>query len=139
MKSKRIIFIFLYLLAGFIAMGQRKSNIRFEHLGIDKGLSQSNVICILQDSRGFMWFGTRDGLNKYDGYKFTVYKNNADDKTTISNDYIQDMIEGKDGSLWIATRGGGLNKFDREKNRFISYKHDPKNKNSISGDVVDAV
>src|SRR5436190_14882834 len=86
----------------------QKQNIRFEHLGIDQGLSQSNVICILQDSRGFMWFGTRDGLNKYDGYKFTVYKNNADDKNSISNNYIQDIKEGKNGCLWIATRGGGL-------------------------------
>ena len=117
----------------------QKQLISFERLGTEQGLSQSNVICILQDSRGFMWFGTRDGLNKYDGYKFTVYKNKSDDNKSISNNYIQAIKEGKDGSLWIATRGGGLNRYDCQKNLFTSFKHDPKNKYSISCDVVNTI
>ena len=125
-----IFFVFLQAI-GFFAIAQKPNNIRFEHLGIDQGLSQSNVVCILQDSRGFMWFGTRDGLNKYDGYKFTVYKNKADDKNSISNNYIQAIKESTNGCFWIATRGGGLNRYDRQKNKFISFKHDPKNKYSI--------
>ena len=69
-------YLLLFLqLACFSAFAQ-KQNLKFEHLDINDGMSQNNVICILQDSRGFMWFGTRDGLYKYDGYKFTVYKNN---------------------------------------------------------------
>jgi PAS domain S-box-containing protein len=138
MSRARYIFIVLLQVIGFFALAQ-KQNLRFEHLGIDQGLSQSNVICVLQDSRGFMWFGTRDGLNKYDGYKFTVYKNNADDKNSISNNYVQAVKEGKNGCLWIATRGGGLNRYDRQKNQFTSFKHDPKNKYSISSDIVNAV
>lgn len=138
MNKTRYIFIVLLQVIGFFAMAQ-KQNLRFEHLGIDEGLSQSNVICILQDSRGLMWFGTRDGLNKYDGYKFTVYKNKADDKNSISNNYIQAIKESKNGCLWIATRGGGLNRYDRQKNQFTSFKHDPKNKYSISSDIVNAI
>ena len=74
MNPIRYFFFVFCQVVGLFAISQ-KQNIRFEHLGTDQGLSQSNVICIFQDSRGFMWFGTRDGLNKYDGYKFTVYKN----------------------------------------------------------------
>src|SRR5258705_6834610 len=138
MKTIRYsIFVFLQTI-GLYAFSQ-KQNIKFEHLGTEQGLSQSNVICILQDSQGFIWFGTRDGLNKYDGYKFTVYKNKADDKKSISNNYIQAIKESKNGYLWIATRGGGLNRYDRQKNQFISFKHDPKDKYSISSDIVNTV
>ncbi|HKB45115.1 MAG TPA: two-component regulator propeller domain-containing protein, partial [Chitinophagaceae bacterium] len=108
MKTIRYsIFVFLQVIA--LNAVSQKQNIKFEHLGTEQGLSQSNVLCILQDSRGFMWFGTRDGLNKYDGYEFTVYKNKADDKNSISNNYIQAIKESKNGYIWIATRGGGLN------------------------------
>src|SRR6266496_5956307 len=138
MKIVRYIILVWLHVAGISAFCQ-KQVISFERLGTEQGLSQSNVICILQDSHGFMWFGTRDGLNKYDGYKFTVYKNKTGDKNSISNNYVQAIKEGKDGCLWIATRGGGLNRYDREKNKFTSFKHDPKNKYSISSDVVNAV
>ena len=113
--------------------------LKFSHLDRDAGLSQSNVICILQDSRGFMWFGTRDGLNKYDGYQFTVYKNNTEDTNSLSNNFITGIIEDSKGALWITTWGGGLNRFDREKNRFTHYRHNKKDVNSISDDFVKSV
>jgi len=122
----------------FFGSSQNK-HLKFEHLQTDAGLSQSNVISILQDSRGFMWFGTRDGLNKYDGYKFTVYKNDPKNKNSISNNYVPGIIESSNGDLWIATWGGGLNRFDREKGIFNSYKHDANNKNSISGNFITAI
>src|SRR5947209_17940127 len=81
----------------------QNQSLKFEHIGIKEGLSQINVTCIKQDKRGFMWIGTRDGLNKYDGYKFTIYKYDPKDSNTISNNFIQDIIEDKDGNLWIAT------------------------------------
>lgn len=111
-------------------------NIRFDHLGTADGLSQSNVKCILQDSRGFMWFGTRDGLNRYDGYKFTVYKNDPENVNSLSNDFISDIIEDKKGNIWIGTVGGGLNRYDFKKNRFTRYKNDPKDLNSISSNLI---
>ena len=131
-------YLFILLLIPFLGVSQTK-HLKFQHLQTDAGLSQSNVISILQDSRGFMWFGTRDGLNKYDGYNFTVYRNNSNNKFSISNNYICDIIESSNGDLWIATWGGGLNRFDREKGIFTPFKHDDKNKNSISSNFITAV
>jgi len=119
-----------------LAVYSQKRHIEFGHLGINQGLSQSNVTSILRDSRGFMWFGTRDGLNKYDGYKFKVYKNISEDPKSLSLNYITSIIEDAKGSLWVATWGGGLNRWDREKDQFIHYRHDKKNTASLSNDVV---
>ena len=125
----------LLVLCALTTFGQA-SHIRFDHLGTADGLSQSNVKTILQDSRGFMWFGTRDGLNKYDGYKFTTYKHDPADNNTVSNDYIGQIVEDKDGNIWIGTMGGGLSKLSMSKNRFTHYKHDAKNPGSISSNMV---
>jgi len=114
----------------------QKQNIRFEHLGTDQGLSQSNVLCVYQDSRGFMWFGTRDGLNKYDGYKFTVYKNDEHNTHSISNNFIKAVVESKNGDIWVATLGGGLSRFNRQENKFTNFTHDEKNSYSISNDFA---
>jgi signal transduction histidine kinase/ligand-binding sensor domain-containing protein len=124
-------FLFIF----FIGQSQRQP-IKFEYIGTSLGLSQSNVICILQDSRGFMWFGTRDGLNKYDGYKFTVYKNDISDSASISHNTVQDITEDKDGNIWIATWGGGLNKFDRRKEKFIRQKFSLRNFSGIRKDYI---
>jgi ligand-binding sensor domain-containing protein/signal transduction histidine kinase len=96
--------------------------IKFERISLEEGLSQSSVYCILQDSRGFLWFGTEDGLNKYDGYTFTVYRNVPDDPTSLSKNIIQAMAEDQDGMLWIGTDGGGLNRFDRNTGQFLRYR-----------------
>jgi signal transduction histidine kinase/ligand-binding sensor domain-containing protein len=119
---------------GLAAFSQQ--NIKFDHLDINSGLSQNHILCILQDSRGFMWFGTRDGLNKYDGYTFTVYKSDKTDSTSISNNFISGIVEDSKGVIWIATRGGGLNRYDKEKDNFIRYKNDPANDNSLSSDLL---
>src|SRR6188768_3271836 len=74
-----------------------QQHMKFEHIDGENGLSQNTVISIFQDSRGFMWFGTRDGLNKYDGYKFKVYKNVAKDPTSISGNFIQTIYEDSKG------------------------------------------
>ena len=66
----------------------QKRELRFEHLSNSEGLSSNSVLCIMQDSRGFLWVGTYDGLNKYDGYNFTVYKNLIDDTSSISDNRI---------------------------------------------------
>jgi len=121
MKNSRII-LTGYLLALCLAGYSQKQYPKFEHLDINAGLSQNNVLCILQDSRGFMWFGTRDGLNKYDGYNFTVYKNNPNNEKSISNNFISDIVEDSKGVIWLTTRGGGLNRYDKEKDQFTQYK-----------------
>src|SRR5882724_5089363 len=131
MKAIRLLFLTFMQVTCFYAIAQ-KQNLKFEHLDINAGMSQNQVMCILQDSRGFMWFGTRDGLNKYDGYKFTVYKNDAKDSTSISNNFITGIVEDATGIIWIASRGGGLNRYDKEKDKFTHFKNNPKNPNSIS-------
>jgi len=75
------------------ALHSQTDDIQFEHLTIEDGLSQSAVFAILQDSKGFMWFGTKDGLNKYDGYSFTTYEHDSYDSTTISHNYIKALFE----------------------------------------------
>ena len=103
----------------------------FTHLTANEGLSQSHVNTILQDRRGFMWFATHDGLNRYDGNTFVVYKNNPGDPASLSGNFITDLLEDEQGFLWIATQTGGMSKFDPKTERFTAYRHDPGNPNSI--------
>lgn len=113
-----------------------RENIDFEHIGIDNGLSQNTVFAILQDSRGFLWFGTEDGLNRYDGYMFKLYKHNSDDPGSLSHNWISSIYEDNSGTIWIGTQGGGLNKFDRSKETFIHYTHNPSNPRSLSDNTI---
>ena len=117
----------------------QNSNLNFRRINTDQGLSQNHVLCILQDSKGFMWFGTRNGLNRYDGYNFKIYKNTLEDSTSISNNYINTVFEDAQGIMWIGTLGGGLSKFDREKDQFINYKHSEKSPRSIANDNVNKI
>ena len=87
---------------------------KFTHLSLDDGLSQTTVISILQDSRGFMWFGTQDGLNRYDGYNFVVYRNDPNNLNSLGDNRIRTIVEDLSGILWIGTEAGGLNKYDPE-------------------------
>ncbi|MFN3693547.1 MAG: two-component regulator propeller domain-containing protein [Ignavibacterium sp.] len=95
---------------------------KFTHLKIEDGLSQSTVYSIIQDKKGFMWFGTGNGLNKYDGYKFFIYSNNPSDSTSISDNGIISMIEDHEGIIWIGTSAGNINRFDRTYEEF-SHKN----------------
>jgi signal transduction histidine kinase/ligand-binding sensor domain-containing protein/CheY-like chemotaxis protein len=112
------------------------AHLSFEHLGTAQGLSQSNVLCSLQDSRGFMWFGTREGLNKYNGYSFTVYKNEVGDDRSLSNNLVYDMVEDSRGDLWIGTWGGGIDRFDRKNDQFTHFRHRPDDAGSLSSNLV---
>src|ERR1700751_2625949 len=114
-------------------------DLKFTHLTTNDGLSQSNVTAILQDRRGFMWFATRDGLNRYDGNAFVVYKHNPNDPDSLSANFIQDLMEDDQGYLWIATLTGGINRFDPTTEHFTRYRHNPNISNSLSGDSVDSI
>ncbi|HEY73315.1 MAG TPA: GAF domain-containing protein [Thermoflexia bacterium] len=114
-------------------------DIEFEHISVEQGLSQNTVNCILQDSQGFMWFGTGDGLNKYDGYSFTVYRHDPADPYSLSNNAIKTIYQDQAGALWIGTQGGGLNKFDRETERFTRYLHDSQDSHSLSYNTVTSI
>jgi ligand-binding sensor domain-containing protein/signal transduction histidine kinase len=115
---------------------QYNPSIRFERIGIDQGLSHSSVNTILQDSQGFLWFGTQDGLNRYDGYSFKIYRPNEDDPASISDRWITRIVEDQQGYLWIGTRQGGLSRFDPQTGLFTSFRHDPANPSSLGADQV---
>ena len=110
-------------------------DLKFTHLTTNDGLSQGYVTAILQDRRGFMWFATRDGLNRYDGNAFMVYKNNPNDPGSLSSNFIQDLMEDDHGDLWIATNTG-VNKFDPTTERVTRYLHEPNNPHSVGGAYV---
>ncbi|MDO3626098.1 two-component regulator propeller domain-containing protein [Mucilaginibacter sp. BT774] len=131
----RYYFIAILLAVATCSFAQNQQ-LHFTHLGTEDGLSELNPNCLLQDSRGFIWIGTADGLNRYDGYDFKIFRNDAKDNASIGNNYVQDIIEDKEGNIWAATIGGGLNKFDRNTNRFHRYLHNEKDKSSISSNFV---
>ncbi|HEY9113779.1 MAG TPA: two-component regulator propeller domain-containing protein [Bacteroidales bacterium] len=108
------------------------TNLVFEHFTADNGLPQNSVNCIMQDSQGFIWIGTQDGLCRYDGYQFKIYQNKADSKNSLSNNYVWHIAEDKEGIIWIATFGGGVNRFDPETEKFTHFMWEKGNPNSVS-------
>jgi ligand-binding sensor domain-containing protein len=114
-------------------------DIEFEEISIDEGLSQSIVECIIQDRNGFMWFGTEDGLNKYDGYTFTIMRHDPDDATSISYNHILALCEDRKGYIWIGTFNGGLNKYNTFTGRFSAYRHRRDNPRSLSHDYINTL
>lgn len=96
-------------------------NLTFDHLSIEHGLSQITVHTILEDNKGFLWFGTEDGLNRYDGYEFVVYRSNPNDSNSISDNFVWSIFEDSDNNIWVGTNNGGLNKYEYTSNSFITY------------------
>jgi len=110
--------------------------VRFTHLTSKNGLSSDSVIGVAQDDRGFMWFTTLQGLNRYDGYDFKVYKNDPENPNSLSGDSLRELFIDRTGLIWIGTWENGLNKFDPVTEQFTRYQHDPNNVNSLSHDSV---
>lgn len=105
-----------------------------ENSKLEKGLSQNWVYCILQDQMGYMWFGTWEGLNKYDGYRFIIY--NVDDG--LSDHTVNCILEDMDGYLWVGT-DNGLNRFDRKSSRFIQFFNQPGDSASLVDNKVNDI
>jgi len=112
--------------------------LKFQHFTSSKGLSQRSVMSILQDKKGYVWFGTRDGLNKFDGNKFVVYRHHSGDPNSLSNNYIQTMYQDSKGNLWIGTQNG-LNKFNPEQNNFTQYKYSDSKISILSNIIWDII
>ena len=113
----------------------QQENINFQHLSIKDGLSQSSVVSIIQDKKGFMWFGTYDGLNRYDGYHFKIYRSDPKNPYSISQNHITSFLQDRAGRLWIGTEGG-LNLYDRLHDQFIQFHADPTNPSKLNNDAI---
>ncbi len=109
---------------------------QFEHITLDEGLSDNTVYAIVQDQDGFLWFGTQNGLNKFDGYNITVFRHNPFDENSVSNDNAGNLYIDHSGIIWIGTWGGGLDRFDPQSEQFTNYTYDPDTPGSLSYDRV---
>jgi ligand-binding sensor domain-containing protein/serine phosphatase RsbU (regulator of sigma subunit) len=108
--------------------------VKFDRISADAGLSQNAVQAVVQDFRGFMWFGTQNGLNRYDGYDFKVFTQNGADSTSLSGNYVQALLEDQQRQLWVSA--GGLHRYDRENMRFEAFTHRPGDPQSIASNVI---
>ncbi len=113
--------------------------LRFRRLSLEDGLSQSVVLTILQDRFGFLWIGTEDGLNRYNGYSFKIFRPEFNNPDSISDRWITSLYEDSQGYLWVGTRQGGLNRFDAATGKFMYYLNDPEDPDSLSSNHVTAI
>lgn len=128
-------FLSVISLAYVCTLSTQPSSIRFQHLTVNDGLSHNSVYAILQDSQGFMWFGTYVGLTRYDGYSMKVYKHDPEDPHSLSHNAVIALYEDADGNLWIGTNEG-LNRYDRKLDRFVRYLHNPEDPHSLSHNKI---
>lgn len=137
MKLRRyILYLYIIGISPFFYIANIQAQVlKIDRFTIENGLSQTSVNCLIQDSRGFLWIGTQDGLNKFDGYTFKVIKNEPSDTNTLSNNFINCIREDISGNIWVGTNYG-LNMYDTYTETFTRYIFDPKNINSIREDQV---
>lgn len=129
MSNLKCIALCLYFLCVGInsVFSETPEPINFSYISINDGLSQSTIFSIDQDKRGNMWFATYDGVNKYDGYAFTVYQHNDEDPNSIANDISRIVKIDSQGRVWIGTRDG-LSLYDEEKDKFNNFFYEKKGK-----------
>lgn len=125
-----------YLLSFLAIAGYSQNPYAFKHLNVENGLSQSSVLSIAQDARGYIWFGTRSGLNKYDSQSFKIYNNEKGNKKSLSTSaYLSSILSLRDGSLLIGTLNG-LNKYNEKDDSFDHYQHDDQDASSLSHSLI---
>ena len=110
-----------------------------EKISIEEGLSQSTINAIVQDQKGFLWLGTQDGLNRYDGRNFKVFKRNPFDTTSLSNNFVTALLIDSSERLWVGTRNGGLHLFDAKTEQFRRYEHDPQQATTLSSNYITTI
>ncbi len=108
----------------------------FRELGLDDGLSQSTVNDTYQDSRGFIWIATENGLNRYDGYDVLVYGREPGNPEALSSDYVWSIDEDRNGNIWLATDGGGVSVWERQTGLFRSFRHAADDPQTLSSDAI---
>ena len=131
-KYTLLVFIHLQVMCAFSQYDDES----FTYLSVEDGLSSSVVTAILKDSRGFMWFGTQNGLNRYDAYSFTTYFRSDTIKGSISGNFVLSIYEDSDSILWVGTERNGLNRYNRLKDSFTVYRHIENDPTSLPGNSI---
>ncbi len=142
-SSTRSLFVVLSVLAGTVlgtsTVLHAQDGLVFSHFGVRDGLSQGSVNCILQDSKGFVWIGTQDGLNRFDGYTCKIYKHDPADPRTINDNWVLTIAEDSAGVLWVRTMNGAmLNRFDRVSESFSPVPRDSVRHTMVQSNSVKA-
>ena len=132
------VFMLACLLSGTV-QANPELPVKFHRMMLDSGLSQSSIISIHQDRHGFIWMGTQDGLNRFDGRRIVTYKTDIDDPRSVSDPNIWCIAEDSGGYLWIGTEGGGFNRYDPYADTFTPYRYDPARRASADHYNVRAV
>lgn len=130
-------FLWLIFLFTIPANAQKIINPHFSNFTINNGLSQSLIYSITQDTTGFMWFGTKDGLNRFDGYEFKIFHHDPFDPVSIADNVISELFTDKKGRLWVGTMNGSLDLYDSRKNIFTHYLENNINKGNINAITED--
>ena len=136
---KRFSFLF-FLISGILGVSSpataRQQDLRFERITTANGLSDNNFVAIAQDQQGFIWIGTWDGLNRYDGYTVRVFRHDPLDPTSLPEGQVEALFVDHEGTLWISTWAGGLSRFDAETETFTYYPHNPVNAKGTGGGAI---
>lgn len=134
-RSLLLAFLCLLAIIGF----SQPNQINFTSITVKDGLLSNSIYSIIKDRYGLMWFATTDGLNKYDGTNFTVYRNNPDDSTSLRTNEVLALHEDRAGNLWVGTGGGGLSMYNRQKNSFDHYIINYENRGLTGNAVIKAI
>jgi ligand-binding sensor domain-containing protein len=132
MKLKQNGLLLLLFMAGLFSFSQ---TMRFENLNTRNGLSSNEITCIYEDHSHFIWVGTKDGLNRFDGRIFKTFRNNLKDTNSLSGNIVVSIVQDKQNVFWIATKDGGLTRFDASApagKEFRQFKNNPKDPKSIA-------
>lgn len=136
-RYRHILYSTILILCTTMCLAQPQ--IKFASLGIQDGLSHSWAKSIEKDSKGFLWVGTINGANRYDGRAFKVFKNDPDNASSLSDNFIQAIKEDSRGNIWIGTYSGGLNLFNRQTESFRVFRNQPKNPHTLSDDRIHTI
>lgn len=134
-----VFLLWLPLEASFAGAVPGIDNVRFRTYSTGDGLSQASARAMAQDSAGFIWIGTQDGLNRFDGNGFRIYRHDRSDPWSLAQNHIWALQPDSDGALWIATQGGGLSRYDAALDRFENFTADPARADALAANHVTAL
>ena len=119
--KRSIHLILIWGLLKTVCFAQESAPITFEKVYLQEELASLHIFCMLQDKTGYLWYGTTEGLNRYDGYSSKVYKFDPEDSTSLSNNLVLDIYEDRQGFFWVGTSGDGISRFNPTTEKFINY------------------